>query len=302
MSAARFALLPDRGLVRVSGPEATHFLQNLLTRDVEGLTTGEAAFAALLTPQGKILFDFLVLKDADGFLLDTPASQVAALVKRLGFYRLRAKVTLEDCTATHEVAVVFGDALPAAPLAPDILAAADPRLAALGLRVAGPKGLAGILEGLGLQAAEPADWHAHRIGLGVPEAESDFAYGEIFPHDADMDQLNGVSFRKGCYVGQEIVSRMEHRSTARKRFVRVEAAEALPAMGSPVLAGEQEVGTLGSSSGGRGLALLRLDKVKAALDKGVQLTAAGTALDVTLPGWARFTWPESGSGAGTDSA
>ncbi|MEH0071655.1 hypothetical protein V6L77_17245 [Pannonibacter sp. Pt2-lr] len=128
MSAARFALLPDRGLVRVSGPEATHFLQNLLTRDVEGLTTGEAAFAALLTPQGKILFDFLVLKDLDGFLLDTPASQVAALVKRLGFYRLRAKVTLEDCSSTHEVAVIFGDALPAAPLAPDVLAVTDPAL------------------------------------------------------------------------------------------------------------------------------------------------------------------------------
>jgi folate-binding protein YgfZ len=302
MSATRFALLPDRGLVRVSGPEAMHFLQNLLTRDVEGLTTGEAAFAALLTPQGKILFDFLVLKDADGFLLDTPASQAAALVKRLGFYRLRAKVTLEDCSGTHEVAAVFGDALPATPLAPEVLAATDPRLAALGLRVAGPKGMANGLEGLGLQAAEPADWHAHRIGLGVPEAESDFAYGEIFPHDADMDQLNGVSFRKGCYVGQEIVARMEHRSTARKRFIMVEASQALPAMGSPVLAGEQEVGTLGSSAGGRGLALLRLDKVKAALDKGAQLTAGGVALSVALPGWASFTWPESGSGTGAETA
>ncbi len=202
MSAARFALLPDRGLVRVSGPEATHFLQNLLTRDVENLTTGEAAFAALLTPQGKILFDFLVLKDADGFLLDTPASQVSALVKRLGFYRLRAKVTLEDCSSTHEAAVIFGDALPAAPLTSGLLAATDPRLAALGLRVAGPTGLANILEGLGLQAAQPADWHAHRIGLGVPEAESDFAYGEVFPMTQTWTSSTAFPFAKDAMWGK----------------------------------------------------------------------------------------------------
>ncbi|MCC6982322.1 MAG: folate-binding protein YgfZ, partial [Bauldia sp.] len=158
------------------------------------------------------------------------------------------------------------------------------------------------LAGLGFRAIRPATadggdpgdaaaYHHHRIALGVPEGGRDFTFGDSFPHDANLDQLGGVAFDKGCYVGQEIVSRMEHRGTARRRIVQVAAEASPPASGAEVLAGERPAGTLGSSSGTIGLALLRLDRVKEALDAGKAVTAGGVPLSVTLPAYARFTWP-----------
>jgi folate-binding protein YgfZ len=216
-------------------------------------------------------------EDGGRFLFDLPRAVVAEFIKRVTFYRLRAKVEIAEA-ADLRVFASWG----AAATLPG-LAAPDPRLAALGLRAL-------TRETVATNASE-ADYDAHRIGLGVPEGGLDFAFGEPFPHDIDMDQLTGIDFKKGCYVGQEVVSRMEHRGTARRRFVVAHGAGPLPAAGTPVNAGVGPLGTLGSSIGDTGLALVRLDRAKAAMDAGTAITTGGVALTLTLPAWARFGWP-----------
>ncbi len=295
MAGTNAALLGGRAAIEVGGPEARAFLQGLVTSDVETLGPGRARNAALLTPQGKILFEFFVLAaDSDRFLLDCPAASAAELAKRLTFYRLRAKVNI---TARPDLVVVAlsdgalrDGALRDGDTAPHPSAFADPRLAALGWRAILLKPEAeAVLKAHG--AASEADYHAHRIGLGVAELAQDYASGEVFPHEADLDQLGGVDFAKGCYVGQEVVSRMQHRGTARSRFVPVAIEGNAPETGTTVEAGGKVVGTMGSSSGSRGLALLRLDRIGAAMATGTAITAGGATLAPEKPGWATFEWP-----------
>ncbi len=138
------------------------------------------------------------------------------------------------------------------------------------------------------------DYEAHRISMGMPEGGLDYAYGDTFPHEALMDQYGGVDFKKGCYVGQEVVSRMQHRGTARSRVVMVGADE-LPAAGTEIIADGKPCGKMGSSAGGKGLALLRLDRVKDALDNGGAVLAGGTNISVSIQPWAKFGWPQAGS-------
>jgi folate-binding protein YgfZ len=281
------APLPDRGVVFIGGAEATSFLQNIITTDMDRVVATGAGFGALLSPQGKILFDFLVLKAEGGFLFDLPLALVADFVKRMTLYRLRAKVEIADRSGSDEVIVFWGgDA------APSIVGALpDPRLTTLGYRAILPKGSDLVASGYGPGAE--AGYHAVRIALGVPEAGRDFAFGDAFPHDADMDDLGGLDFRKGCYVGQEIVSRMQHRGTARRRAVPVTAEMDLPAIGTAIEAGGKPIGTLGSSAGRTGIALVRLDRAKRALDEGVPITANGMALTIALPAFATFAWPQT---------
>ncbi len=267
------AFLADRGVVRVEGEDAPAFLQGLLTNDVLGLAAGEARFAALLTPQGKILFDFLVLRAPGAppsFWLDCPAALAGDLAKRLSIYKLRAKVTIKEETAAFGVIAAWGDA---AVLPVDALAYADPRAAALGRRAILPRAAA---EGFG-QAGLPS-YEAERIAAGVPKGGVDFPYGDAFPHDADMDLFNGVDFAKGCYVGQEVVSRMKHRGEARKRVVKVRLAGAAPAPGAPVTDGALAVGALGAAAGDQALALIRIDRAAEAQAAGRTLEAAGVTL------------------------
>jgi tRNA-modifying protein YgfZ len=266
------AMLEDRGVLRVAGEEAASFLQGLLTNDVVDLAVGAARYAALLSPQGKVLFDFLVLRipaeSGAAFLIDAPSAQLAELARRLGFYRLRAKVAIADESAERAVAALWGDA-PAEP--PDGFLFVDPRDPRLGWRAILPRPAAVAIGG-GVEAFE-----AHRIRLGVPRGGVDFAYADVFPHDANLDLLHGVDFEKGCYVGQEVVSRMRHRGTSRKRIVRLALAAAAPAPGAPVLAGETPVGTLGSAADRLALAMLRLDRVEDARVAGSGLTVGGVA-------------------------
>ena len=285
MDEGRSAELARRGVIAVGGPDAEKFLNDLVTADIARTTTGQAVFAALLSPQGKVLFDFIIFRDGERFVLDAPRKVVADLVKRLGFYRLRAKVTIEDLSETHRVAALWREG---GFEHFDGIAAPDPRLGALGWREivardAPPRS--------GFAQATEAEYDERRIGLGVPEGGIDFEFGDAFPHDADMDQLGGIDFGKGCYIGQEVVSRMEHRGTARRRFVLASGATPLPARGTPVNAGERSIGTLGSSAGGNALALVRLDRAKEATDAGSLITADATAIDLKLPGWAKFGWP-----------
>jgi len=286
------ALLPDRGVVKVAGEGARKFLDGLVTADLDKVSPNAARYGALLTPQGKIIADFIVAEvapeDGAGLFLDCPRALATTLVDRLNFYKLRAKVIVEDLSEMLGVLAAWdGDGTT------DYgLVYRDPRLQTLGLRAMIPLHLAGEAAAeFGAELTDADAYETHRITAGAPRGGLDFVYGDAFPHEADMDQLNGVDFAKGCYVGQEVVSRMEHRGTARNRVVPVAFEAFGPDAGVPVTAGEKPVGTMGSSVSGRGLAMLRLDRVADAQAAGTPLTAGGIALRPLKPEWARFAWP-----------
>ncbi|WP_232631660.1 CAF17-like 4Fe-4S cluster assembly/insertion protein YgfZ [Methylobacterium sp. Leaf118] len=282
------ALLPDRVVVAVTGPDATAFLQGILTCNVESLPEGEARLGALLTPQGKIQFDFLVSRDdAGGFRLDVAAERVPDLVKRLGLYRLRAKVSIR-ADPTLGVAAAWDGAETAA----ETIRVRDGRLPALGERLY-------FAEGAFSAEASDDNYHAHRIACGIPEGGRDFAFSDAFPHEALMDQLGGVDFRKGCYVGQEVVSRMQHRGTARTRILPLVFSEgSAPAPGTEVTAGARSLGVTGSAAGGRGLATIRLDRLGDALAAGEPVRAGGAIAGVEKPAFATFAVPADTAAAG----
>jgi tRNA-modifying protein YgfZ len=292
------ALLPERGVVKVSGEESRKFLNGLLTTDIARVTPERAAFAALLTPQGKIMVDMIVAEapaaDGGGFFLDCPRALAQTLADRLNFYKLRAKVAVEDLSEALGVMAIWDGAGET-----DYgLCYADPRLPALGPRCMLPPHVAGeAAADLGATFLEARDYDAHRIALGVPRGGLDFNYNDAFPHEADMDQLGGIDFEKGCYVGQEVVSRVEHRGTARKRVVPVTFEDFAAEAGVAVMAGEIAIGVMGSSAGGRGLAMLRLDRVAEAGAAGTPLMSGGMALTPVKPDWARFEWPGSAKAA-----
>jgi folate-binding protein YgfZ len=283
--------LTDRGVVKVAGTDARKLLNGLVTIDVGKVTEQSPRFAALLTPQGKIIVDFIVVSgeapDDDTLFLDCPRSLATTLVERIGFYKLRAKVVIEDWSDGVGVMAFWNDAAPAH----WGVRYPDPRLPELGLRCISPPNPVDAAAAFGAELVDTAAYEAHRIKLGVPSGGLDFAYGDAFPHEADMDQLHGVDFQKGCFVGQEVVSRMEHRGSARTRVVPVAFDGAHPARGIAVTAGGKPMGTMGSAAGGRGLALLRLDRVDEALMAGTPLMAGDVELRLVKPAWARFAFP-----------
>lgn len=283
------ALLPDRGIIKVSGDTARSFLNGLFTSDIGEVTPGTARYAALLTPQGKIIADFIVTEaeaeDGGGFFLDCPRALVRTLMERLNLYKLRAKIAIEDASESLGVMAVWGGTA----ATDNGLVYPDPRLPALGLRVILPAPSATDVAGdIGATLVDENQYEAHRISLGVPRGGLDFIYSDAFPHDADMDQLGGVDFKKGCYVGQEVVSRVEHRGSARTRVVPVRYDEHAPEAGIPVMLGEKIVGTMGSSTGGKGLALLRLDRIDNA---DAPLDAGGIPIRLAHADWIRFEMP-----------
>jgi len=297
------ALLPDRGVIKVVGDDARNFLHGLVTADILHLQPGAARFCALLTPQGKIIADFFVAEapsaQGGGFFLDTPRALLAALIGKLNLYKLRAKLIIEDLSEALGVMAAWDGSPPPYP-PPQAregwervgLRYADPRLAALGVRAMLPPHLAADAAAeLGAALVAASEYEAHRIALGVPRGGLDFRYGDSFPHESDMDQLGGVDFAKGCYIGQEVVSRIEHRGVARARVVPLRYSDAAPEPGSAVLAGDREVGTMGSASDGHGLALIRLDRVADAIARGEALSAGGAPIRLVKPGWARFAFP-----------
>jgi tRNA-modifying protein YgfZ len=299
----RAALLPDRGVVKVAGDGARNFLHGLVTADILNLKSGAARFCALLTPQGKIIADFFVIEapanNGGGFFLDIPRELTTALVEKLNLYKLRAKVIVEDLSDVLGVLAAWNGNLTSQPNSQSDGAAAtiglryaDPRLPALGIRVMLPPHLAtAAVSELGTTLAVASEYEAHRIALGIPRGGIDFSYSDAFPHESDMDQLGGVDFAKGCYVGQEVVSRMEHRGTARTRAVPVDYDGVAPEAGAAVVAGDRQLGRLGSAAHGRAIALLRLDRVADALANGEALTSGGTPIRLVKPGWARFAFP-----------
>lgn len=282
------AHLADRGVVRVSGEDAKTFLDGLLTCDIDRITPEASRFGALLTPQGKILFDFIVFQApaeiGGGYYLDVLKVHATELAKRLTFYKLRAKVAIENLS--ESLAIVAG--WDTAPLDGEAgLVAEDPRLPALGWRAI--VAAAEVAE----FADTPAEtYHARRIAMGVPEGGRDFLFGEAFPHEALMDQLHGVDFDKGCYVGQEVVSRMQHRGTARTRMIPATYEGGFAAeTGVEVTAGEKILGKTGTGADGKGLVMIRIDRAAEALSAGETIRAGGIPVTLEKPAWVGFAFP-----------
>ena len=254
----------------LQGAETENFLHNLVTSDILGLATGHARYAALLTPQGKILFDFFVLKTAEGYLLDCAASQLEELVKRLMFYRLRAKVII-----THRSDLEVG----VSPEQPSGMTTyVDPRTPLMGWRIITEAGKLSL--GSGYEQA--------RITLGVADSDGDIGSGKLFPHEANLDQLGAVSFSKGCYVGQEVVSRMEHRATARSRILPVQFDGTDPARDAEIKSDGKSLGSILSSSGNMALALIRLDRLNEAEQP---LLTDSVRTRVHKPAWVNYDIP-----------
>ncbi|TPI60542.1 folate-binding protein YgfZ [Mesorhizobium sp. B3-1-7] len=277
-----FAQLKNRALISVSGPDAEHFLQNILTTDLDALRPGEAKPGALLSPQGKILFDFLISRAGDnGFRLECRADIADDFVRRLMLYRLRAKADIAKQDQAL-VTVAWGDDSTASPS--DSMALADTRFRDVSVRRA-----------YGGEAKDGGDsnaWLVLRIGNGIAESGSDYQLGDAFPHDVLLDETGGVGFKKGCYIGQEVVSRMQHRGTARRRVLIASADGPLPAAGTELTVAGRPVGTLGSVDGRTGLAVARIDRVKAAVDAGEAIMADEVPVKLAIPAWAKFTFPE----------
>ena len=296
MTTNRTIALSDRGVLAIRGPETRTFLQGIVTNDVAKVDRTRSLYAALLTPQGKFLFDFILHDDGgDGVLLETQADRLADLARRLTMYKLRSKATIEDVSERLAVTALIGpDAAAAVKLYPgpgnawrngDTVACIDPRLAALGARIVHPRQDPPAHEGFAPGSLE--DYQVHRLGLAVPEGGSDVLVEKSFILESNFEELNAVDFSKGCYVGQELTARTKFRGTIRRRLFGVTADGALPPPGTPITAGTAEIGEMRSGHAGRGIALIRTDRLEEAGPDAV-LTASGVTVRPSKPGWAAF--------------
>ncbi len=298
MAEASFSIAADRGVLAVGGADRRTFLQGLITCDVEKVSSNHAVYGALLTPQGRYLHDFFVVEHGDTLLIDTERARLPDLQKKLSMFKLRSKATLEDVSERFAVALIWGngaDAKLALSAEPGSAAAfaggvayVDPRLAAMGCRAVLPAATAtAALEQAGLKPADHADWDLHRLTLGIPDGSRDLPVEKALLLENGFDELNGVDWKKGCYMGQELTARTKYRGLVRKRLLPVTVEGAMPASGTPVMLGEKEAGEMRSGRDGHALALLRLEMVEAAQENG-PLTADGAKVTAHLPDWIRL--------------
>jgi folate-binding protein YgfZ len=295
MPTAGYVVLPERGLLALQGADARPFLQGLISNDVNGIRLDQAGYAALLTPQGKFLFDFFVVQSGEALLLDTEAARLQDLQRRLLMYRLRSKVEITDVSAGLVVAALIGEGvvglleLPERPgvcrILDQGLAFVDPRLPGMGARalLPGQSARAG-LAALGFEEAPRAAYERLRLSLGVPDGSRDLAVEKATLLESGFEELNGVDFAKGCFVGQELTARMKYRGLVRKRLMPVTFEGAAPAPGALIRLGEREAGEMRSSIDGRGLALLRLEQVAKAKEAGMPLLAGDIEIVPVAPG------------------
>lgn len=265
---SKIAYLQDRGVVELSGADRVSFLQGLVSNDVTRAAPGAALWAALLTPQGKWLADFFIIATEDALLLDCERAQAPMLIRQLGRYRLRAKVTLNDASEAYFVHVAW-DGEPEAPA----LMARDPRLPEAGFRVLASEMLH--------CNSSPDDWHAHRIGLGLPDGSRDLEAEKSILLEAGFDELGGVSWTKGCYMGQELTARTKYRGLVKRRVVPVRVHGPMPEPGATITRDGVEVGVMRSTASGHALALLRLD----ALTPGEALMSGNAVIVAQPPAW-----------------
>jgi hypothetical protein len=289
MDRAFYATLPARGVLEVAGEDRIAFLQGLVSNDVAKADPAHAMFAALLTAQGKYLHDFFILALGETLYLECEAARLGDLKKRLLIYKLRAKVTLTEASERFTVAAAWGDGalakldLPAsAGAAKEFsggVAYVDPRLAEMGARFLLPRGGENKIEALGFSREDAAGYDRHRLALGVPDGSRDLVPEKAILLENGFEELNGVDFGKGCYMGQELTARTKYRALIRKRLVPVSVEGPLPAPGTLVMAGEQEAGELRSGADGMALALLRIDSLAG------PLSAGNSTLTAQRPGW-----------------
>ena len=268
----QLAQLPARGVIEVTGVDRVGFLQGLVSNDVAAAVAGRAVWAAVLTPQGRWLADFFIIADGDRLLLDVERDQAAMLAQKLSRFRLRAKVALRDLSEMLFVHVAWSG-LPALPAG--TIAAADPRLAGAGWRIIAAGPLAANADALA--------WNAHRLALGLPEGSADLEAEKSLLLEAGFDELNGVSWTKGCYMGQELTARTKYRGLLKRRLVPVAITGVVPPPGTPVLRGGAEIGTMRSAQGADGLATLRLEAIG---DE--TLTCGDAVLRPRVPAWMRL--------------
>ena len=269
--------LKERCCLKITGNDTIRFLQGLVTNDLSLLEKQKAIYASLLSPQGKILFDFIILKTTGGVMLDVACISIPDLLKRFTLYKLRAEVLIEDVSEHYFIIAGFGPETKPE----DDLAYEDPRHPELGWRYFLNR------KRPFPETVDPLEYHKHRIALGVPEGGKDFPLGDTYPHEALLDHLNGISFLKGCYIGQEVVSRMEHRAKPKRRIVSLIGTNTLH-QDAPIHAGETLAGKMGSVSGTRGLALLKSESIKKAHSKELKLSSEDVPLHIEFSAWAPF--------------
>jgi folate-binding protein YgfZ len=295
-----FSLLDTRDVLTVAGEDRRTFLQGLVSNDMNRVSAARAVHAALLTAQGKYLHDFFVVEIGDVLHLDGERERLADLKRRLSIYKLRSKVTIADAPGLAVAVAWGGDAagifgLPAgagaaAPFADGAGAAfVDPRLPALGVRIVLPRdGAEDALTRIGLQRGEPAEYDRLRLSLGVPDGSRDLVLEKAILLEAGFDELNGVDWKKGCYIGQELTARTKYRGIIKKRLLPVAVDGALPAPGTLVMLGDKEAGEMRSGRDGLALALLRLEALEEAAGSGATFTAGDAVLRPAKPAWAQF--------------
>jgi len=298
MAERSFVALTGRGILEIAGADRQTFLQGLVSNDIAKVTAERAAYAALLTAQGKYLHDFFIVAIGDAYYLDAEGARLSDLKRRLDLYKLRSKVRVTVADERYAVAAAFGDGALAALGLPGErgaavafaggVAYADPRLADLGARLLLPRadGLTALAE-RGFSEKEPADYDRLRLALGVPDGSRDLIVEKSILLESGFDELAGIDWQKGCYVGQELTARTKYRGLIKKRLVPVTIEGPLPAPGTPVMWGEDEAGEMRSGRDGAGLALLRIDAIRGA-DAGKPLTAATARLTPSIPPWAEF--------------
>ncbi|MDD2796155.1 folate-binding protein YgfZ [Acidocella sp.] len=270
------AHLPQRGVISLTGASRVAFLNGLISNDVTLATPGRAVWAALLTPQGRYLCDFFIYAEADRLLLETPHEALAGLLTRLKRFRLRAPVELTDISSTLHVYAGWGGPAPeGANTVPEgAITAPDPRLPAAGWRTLSTTPLA--------PNATAADYAAHRIALGLPDGPPDLEAEKTLLLEAGFDELHGIAWNKGCYMGQELTARTKYRGLVKRRLIPVHCGAQPPPPGTPVMADGAEVGVTGSHAGQMALAMLRVDAL------GKSLHAGAAVLQPMPPSWLRL--------------
>lgn len=294
----KYSLLPNRAVLRLSGEDTRSFLQGLVSNDVEKVSNSHTIYAAMLTPQGKYLYDFFIAQDGQDLLLDTEKSRLEDLIKRLTMYKLRARVTLTP-QLDSEVIAIFGQPSPSelisvmdAPGATarmtDGIGFVDSRHAGMGVRLIAKKdALITWLQEKNIASGDEDSYERHRLKLGIPDSSRDLPPERALLLENGFEELHGVDFAKGCYVGQEVTARSKHRATLRKYLHQVEATDArtLPASGTPVTVNGQEIGSLRTSQDGIGLAMLQWQEVEKAQQTQSDIMAGDIRITASLPAW-----------------
>jgi hypothetical protein len=283
--------LENRGLIKIEGADARDYLQGLVSQDMTRVSAAQAVYAAFLTPQGKFLYDFFCLEMDGALLIDCEADRRSDFFKRLSLYKLRSQVTLTDVTESFQVYGVLGDTAKLGLGAErgetrtlgGGVAYVDPRLASMGARVVLPVGDT-TLEDAGLTQGTLNDFEHARIALGLPDGARDMMVDKALLLENGFEELDGVSFTKGCFMGQELTARTRYRGLVKKRLLPVSIEGPAPAPGTKLEINGEEAGEMRSSQGDIGLALIRLDH----LQDGVRFTAGDTMLTPTIPDWVQF--------------